>query len=45
VVDGRNGYAEVLAKKFAWRELLWTWGHRESLSDDYDVVGFGEGVE
>jgi hypothetical protein len=45
VVDGRGGYAEVLAEKFAWRELLWTWGHRESLSDDYDVVGSGEGVE
>ena len=46
VVDGRDGYVEVIARSFKWRE--WLWGencHREEAPSKGPVVGSGEGKE
>ena len=42
VVDGRDGYVELLARSFSWREWMWTSGHRDRASEG-PVVGCGEG--
>jgi hypothetical protein len=44
VVDGRDGYVELIAKSFAWREWLWGGGQREDVVLRGLVVGQGEGV-
>lgn len=43
VVDGRDGYVELIAQQFRWREWLWTNGHREQVPARQPVVGEGEG--
>ena len=43
VVDGRDGYVEVIARRFRWQEWKWLGGHRESATAG-EVVGVGEGV-
>lgn len=43
VVDGREGYIELIARRFKWREWLWDEGHRESSQFSGPVVGEGEG--
>jgi hypothetical protein len=43
VVDGRDGYVELIARRFRWREWLWLDGHRESAPSNGPVVGEGEG--
>jgi len=45
VVDGRDGYVELIAHRFRWREWLWTESHREEAPSRGPVVGSGEGVE
>lgn len=45
VLEGRDGYVEVLAERFRWREWLWTSGARDGLTSDMDVVALGEGDE
>lgn len=44
IVDGRDGYVELIARQFKWREWLWIEGARESLQSTTTVVGEGEGV-
>jgi hypothetical protein len=44
VVDGRDGYVEVIARQFKWREWPWTEGLRELASARMPVVGEGEGI-
>jgi hypothetical protein len=43
VVDGRDGYVELIARRFKWREWLWDEGERESAPSNGPVVGEGEG--
>jgi len=43
VVDGRDGYVELIARRFRWREWLWDDGHRELAPAHGPVVGEGEG--
>ena len=44
VVDGRDGYVELIARNFNWREWLWTEGERDLVPAGSPVVGEGEGV-
>jgi hypothetical protein len=44
VLDGRDGYVEVIAKSFRWREWLWVEGHRDDAPKVGPVVGEGEGI-
>jgi hypothetical protein len=43
VVDGRDGYVELIARRFRWREWLWVEGDREAAPSEGPVVGEGEG--
>lgn len=45
VVDGRDGYVELIAQSFKWREWLWKDSQRECAPSDGPVVGEGEGVD
>lgn len=45
VLDGRNGYVEVIAKQFAWQEWMWSNGGRDDAPKNGPVVGAGEDVE
>lgn len=45
VIDGRDGYVEVLAESFTWREWMWLDGSRDELTDPSKVVASGGGVE
>ena len=38
VLAGRNGYAEIVAAGFSWREWIWTRGHRDALADAPPVL-------
>lgn len=42
VVDGRDGYIELIARRYRWREWLWREGERESASMKGPIVGEGE---
>ncbi len=44
VVDGRDGYVELVARRFRWREWLWNKSHREDAPSQGPVIGEGEGV-
>ncbi len=44
VVDGRDGYVELIASGFKWREWLWSDGHREDAPSKVPPVASGEGV-
>ena len=44
IVDGRNGYAELVARRFRWREWLWIDSHREDAISRGPVVGSGKGI-
>lgn len=44
VLAGRNGYAEIIATGFSWREWIWADGHREALADT-SATATGTGVE
>jgi hypothetical protein len=43
VVDGRDGYVELIARRYRWREWHWHTGERESAPAMGPVVGEGEG--
>jgi hypothetical protein len=43
VVDGRDGYVELIASHFRWREWLWIECDRESAPSNGPVVGEGDG--
>ena len=43
VVVGRDGYVELIAERFRWREWMWTTGHRDA-RELGPVVEKGEGV-
>jgi len=44
VVDGRDGYVELIARRFAWREWLWTDSTRDAASQG-PIVGEGAGID
>jgi len=44
VVDGRDGYVELIARQYRWREWLWTSGQRELAPASGPVVGAGRGT-
>ena len=43
VVVGRDGYVELIAERFRWREWLWTAGLRDDMAGLGPVVERGEG--
>ena len=44
VIDGRDGYVELIARYFSWQEWLWLDGAREAVSSKSEVIGEGQGV-
>jgi len=44
VVDGRDGYVELVATQFTWQEWMWSNCHRDDAPANGPVVGTGEGV-
>ena len=44
VIDGRDGYVELIAKHFAWQEWMWSNCHRDDAHANGPVVGTGQGV-
>ncbi len=44
VVDGRDGYVELIAKNFKWREWIWKDCHRDEAVRLGPAIGEGEGV-
>jgi hypothetical protein len=44
VVVGRDGYVELIAERYRWREWPRTTGHREDLAALGAVVESGEGA-
>lgn len=44
VLDGRDGYVELVATQFAWQEWMWSTGHRDDAPSKGPVVGSGQGV-
>lgn len=44
VISGRDGYVELVARSFAWREWLWGQGQREDAGSIGSIVGHGEGI-
>ena len=45
VVDGRDGYVELIADRYSWREWLWVDSHREEAPSCGPEVGSGNGAE
>jgi len=45
VVDGRDGYVELLAQAYSWREWVWTDGHRRTAMATGAEVAKGEGPD
>lgn len=43
VVVGRDGYVELVARRFRWREWIWSEGNREDAPAKGPVVDSGEG--
>lgn len=43
VVDGRDGYVELIAHSFRWREWIWKDSHREDVPSKTPVFAEGEG--
>jgi hypothetical protein len=43
VIDGRDGYVELIARRYRWREWLWNEGERELAQAKGPVVDEGEG--
>ena len=43
VIDGRDGYVEVVAKAFEWTEWMWTTGHRDDVPSKETAVAQGTG--
>ena len=44
VVDGRDGYVELVARRFQWCEWLWIDSHREEAPSKGPIVDSGKGV-
>ncbi len=43
VVVGRDGYVELIARQFRWREWMWEGGRREDAPRAGPIVGSGQG--
>jgi hypothetical protein len=41
VVSGRDGYVELIAQNYAWREWLWVDSDREEAPNKSEVIGEG----
>ena len=44
VLEGRDGFVELVARRFKWREWIWKEGRREDAPSKGPVVDHGEGV-
>jgi len=44
VVVGRDGYVELIAERFRWREWMWTDGRRDDVARLGPVVETGSGA-
>ena len=44
VIDGRDGYVELVERQFAWQEWMWSNGHRDDAPKIGPVVGNGDNV-
>jgi hypothetical protein len=44
VIDGRDGYAEVLAERFTWREWSWRGGSRDDIAN-MAPIATGDGID
>jgi len=42
LLTGRDGYVEVIARRYGWKEWLWINGNREDSIAVGDIVGSGE---
>jgi hypothetical protein len=45
VIVGRDGYIELIAQRFKWREWGWARGRREDAPEHGPIIGEGEGRE
>lgn len=43
VIDDRNGYIELIAQSYIWKEWTWTSGHRDDVVDTSEVLNTGKG--
>lgn len=43
VIDDRDGYVELIAQSYTWKEWLWTTGHRDDVVMTSEVVNTGNG--
>lgn len=43
VLAGRDGYVEVLAERYIWREWMWKLPRRDDNAEDSQIVAQGEG--
>lgn len=43
VIDDRDGYVEVIAQSYTWKEWIWTTGHRDDVVKTSEVVNTGKG--
>jgi hypothetical protein len=44
VMDDRDGYVELLATGYSWKEWTWTSGHREDVVKNSNIVASGKGT-
>ena len=44
VIEGRDGYIEMIAKGFSWKVWLWLSGHRDDAPMKGPVLDSGEGI-
>ncbi len=44
IIDGRDGYVEIIAKGYKWREWLWNSHHRDEAPSKGPVVRSGKGI-
>lgn len=44
VIDGRDGYVELIAKSFSWKAWRWSTGHRDDAPSEGPVVDCGNGI-
>lgn len=44
VIDGRDGYVEVVARAFEWTEWMWATGHRDDVPSMETAVAHGTGT-
>jgi len=43
VVDDRDGYVELIAQSFTWKEWIWMAGHRDDVVKTSEAINTGKG--